>query len=227
MGRALRRDRRPQLLPVRQGLTRRAPARRVAVAEGTEQRTAQCPGLSKSHQGANRLGALNINCVGCRRARANCRVSVADCRLPIVGRFDAPSFRFAVGDGPRSCMRLRVGNIFFGGKRRMTRGEYESRIAELNTRYPYLFPGPHIGHHVPPGWLSIVSELCAQIDRALAEAERPLAGLQVTPKGDPWGDNHASAAFCRVDDTQPDGGLDRVGKVGCGARYGCPSSERR
>jgi hypothetical protein len=100
-------------------------------------------------------------------------VSVADCRLPIVGRFDAPSFRFAVDDDPRS-MRLRFGNIFFGGRRRMTRDDHEGRIAELNTRYPYLFAGPHIGHHVPPGWLSIVSELCAQIDRALTEAERPL-----------------------------------------------------
>jgi hypothetical protein len=35
-----------------------------------------------------------------------------------------------------------------------------------------LFAGPHIGHHVPPGWLSIVSELCAQIDGVLDEAER-------------------------------------------------------
>jgi hypothetical protein len=55
----------------------------------------------------------------------------------------------------------------------MTRDEYEDRIAELKTRYPDLFAGPHVGHHVPPGWLSIVSELCAQIDGALAEAERP------------------------------------------------------
>jgi len=55
----------------------------------------------------------------------------------------------------------------------MTRDQYEGRIAELKTRYPYLFAGPHIGHHVPPGWLSIFSELCAQIDGALAEAERP------------------------------------------------------
>jgi hypothetical protein len=55
----------------------------------------------------------------------------------------------------------------------MTRDEYESRIAELKTRYRYLFAGPHIGHHVPPGWLSIVSELCVQIDGALAKAEKP------------------------------------------------------
>jgi hypothetical protein len=87
--------------------------------------------------------------------------------------FDAPSFRFAIGDNPRSCMRLRVDSIFFGGRRRMTRDEYESRIAELKTRYPYLFAGPHIGHQVPPGWLSTFSELCAQIDAALDEAERP------------------------------------------------------
>jgi len=90
-----------------------------------------------------------------------------------VRRFDAPSFLFAVGDDPRSGMRMRVRSMFLGGRHSMTRDEYESRIAELKTRYPYLFAGSHIGHHLPPGWLSLFSELCAQIDGALAEEERP------------------------------------------------------
>jgi hypothetical protein len=59
----------------------------------------------------------------------------------------------------------------------MTRDEYEGRIAELKARHPYLFVGPHVGHHIPPGWLSIVSELRAGIDGALAEAERALVHL--------------------------------------------------
>jgi hypothetical protein len=70
-------------------------------------------------------------------------------------------------------MRLRVGSIFFDGRRGMTRDEYEGKVAEIKARYPHLFAGPHIGRHVPPGWLSIVSELCTLIDGALAEAERP------------------------------------------------------
>jgi hypothetical protein len=80
------------------------------------------------------------------------------------------------------------------------------------------------------------------LEQALEEAGAALLGLptaheraavikraesQASPKNHPWGDNHASAAFCRVDGTQPDGGRDRVGKVGSGPRYGCPSSERR
>jgi len=55
----------------------------------------------------------------------------------------------------------------------MTRDEYEGRIAELKARYPYLFAAPHVGRHVAPGWMSIVSDLCARIDGALTEAERP------------------------------------------------------
>ena len=55
----------------------------------------------------------------------------------------------------------------------MTRDEYEGRIAELKARYPYLFAAPHVSRHVAPGWMSIVSELCARIDGALTEAERP------------------------------------------------------
>jgi hypothetical protein len=55
----------------------------------------------------------------------------------------------------------------------MTRDGYERRIAEIKLRYPYLFAGPHIGHDIAPGWISIVSQLCARIDEALAEAERP------------------------------------------------------
>jgi hypothetical protein len=54
----------------------------------------------------------------------------------------------------------------------MTRDEYERRTAEIKARYPYLFTDPHIGHSIAPGWLSIVSQLCAQIDGALAESER-------------------------------------------------------
>ncbi|HVS78343.1 MAG TPA: hypothetical protein VHE11_15495 [Steroidobacteraceae bacterium] len=57
----------------------------------------------------------------------------------------------------------------------MTRDEHERRVAALKRRYPYLFAGDHLGHDIPPGWLVIIEELCAQIDAALAEAEKPAA----------------------------------------------------
>jgi hypothetical protein len=98
-GRTLRRDRRAQPLPpIRQGQARRASACRVAVAEGTEQRGAKRPGPRS--QRATRPCALNKDRVACRRAPADCRVSVAAWRLPVVRRFDAPSFLFAVGEPP-------------------------------------------------------------------------------------------------------------------------------
>jgi hypothetical protein len=49
--------------------------------------------------------ALNTDRVDRWRARADCRVSVADCRSPIVGRFDAPSCSFA-GATQRDATRL-------------------------------------------------------------------------------------------------------------------------
>jgi hypothetical protein len=55
----------------------------------------------------------------------------------------------------------------------MTRDEYEGRVADLKRRYRYLFAGDHIGQNIAPGWFPIFSELCARIDAALSEAEKP------------------------------------------------------
>lgn len=56
----------------------------------------------------------------------------------------------------------------------MTRDEFRRRVADLKARHAYLFAGEHIGHTIAPGWLRIVEELCARIDEALTEAEKPL-----------------------------------------------------
>lgn len=55
----------------------------------------------------------------------------------------------------------------------MTRDEYDRRVDELKRRYAYLFAGDHLGHDIPPGWIALVEYLCARIDEALAEAEKP------------------------------------------------------
>ena len=55
----------------------------------------------------------------------------------------------------------------------MTRHDYERRVAALNHRYPYLFDGEHLGHDILPGWLSIIEELCAHLDAALSDHEKP------------------------------------------------------
>jgi hypothetical protein len=55
----------------------------------------------------------------------------------------------------------------------MTRQEYKLRVAALKARYAYLFGGRHIGPDFPPGWLPIIEELCANIDAALADTEKP------------------------------------------------------
>jgi hypothetical protein len=55
----------------------------------------------------------------------------------------------------------------------VTRQEYEFRIARLKSRYPYLFACEHLGHDFAPGWLGILEKLCAQIDGALSESEKP------------------------------------------------------
>jgi hypothetical protein len=54
----------------------------------------------------------------------------------------------------------------------MTREDYDRRLTELKLQYPYLFREPHSGHEVNPGWLAIVADLCAAIDRTLAQRQR-------------------------------------------------------
>jgi len=183
-------------------------------------------------------------------------------RLRVVGRFDAPSFRFAISDNPCFRMRLRVGSILFEGRRSMTRDEYETtkyrkrcwHLSASGDDYPVAVvcaswrhyewtvwdsDGMHIAAHSPPRdrkrpprpLEQALMEAGAALLPLLTAHERAAvlkrAGLQVTPKDHPCGDNHASVAFCRTDATQPDGGFNRVGKVGCGAWNGCSSSERR
>lgn len=55
----------------------------------------------------------------------------------------------------------------------MTRHDYEQRIAALKSRYRYLFEGDHLGHDILPGWVSIIEELCARLDEAFADHEKP------------------------------------------------------
>jgi len=79
--RTLRRDRRPQPLPTRRGQARRASACRVAAAEGTEQRTANPPGLFESQRATARAPSTRtVSLVGERRQIVQCRSRFGACR---------------------------------------------------------------------------------------------------------------------------------------------------
>ena len=79
-GRTLRRDRRAQPLPTGRGQARRASACRVAVAEGTEQRTANRPGLRSQGATYPAPSTTTVSLVGERRQVVECRLRFRACR---------------------------------------------------------------------------------------------------------------------------------------------------
>jgi hypothetical protein len=65
----------------------------------------------------------------------------------------------------------------------MTREQYQQRLAALRSRYPNLFSGKRLEYDIAPGWLSIIDELCARIERTLTEEEKPTVHfLQIKEK---------------------------------------------
>ena len=110
--RTLRRDRRTQPLPMRRGQTRRASACRVAVAEGTEQRTANRPGcLKASGQTVRAPSTRTVSLVGERRQIVECRLRFGACRSCAASML-RPSYSPSARH-PRCCMLLGFGSIVF------------------------------------------------------------------------------------------------------------------